>query len=79
MWLCHNENDDIEVRDPEMPLKVLYIIKKEDLDPAQYVIDYGKWNGNNLSKINIEDPAYIQFLKDTSPDLLLKQCLEKLI
>lgn len=78
MWLCHTTNDDVEVRDPDMPLKTLYVIKPKDLKPNLYVIDYGKWSGNNLTKINIEDPAYIQFLKDTSPDLLLKQCIDNL-
>ena len=78
MWLAHDENNDIEVRDENMPLDTLYIIKPKDLDPKLYVIDYGKHKGMNLVQIYSEDPDYIDWLKQTSERLLLTQCLDNL-
>ena len=78
MWLAHNDSLDVEVRDPEMPLDTLYIIKPKDLDPKLYVLDYGKCKGMNLVQIYSEDPDYIDWLKQTSERLLLTQCLDNL-
>ena len=78
MWLAHNDSLDVEVRDPEMPLDTLYVIKPKDLDPKLYVLDYGKYKGMNLVQIYSEDPDYIDWLKQTSERLLLTQCLDNL-
>lgn len=78
MWYSHNKDLDIEVRDDDMPLKITHTIKKEDLDPKMYVMEYGKWKGMNLSQINIEAPDYIDWLKDNNDDMLLKQCIMNL-
>jgi predicted metal-dependent TIM-barrel fold hydrolase len=78
MWLCHTDYLDVQVRDENMPLKVLSIIKKEDLDPKLYVIDHGKHEGKNLVDIYFEDPRYIDYLRDTSEDVLLKQCIKNI-
>jgi len=78
MWVCHNDNLDLEVRDEDMPLKILYTIKKEDLDPKMYVIDHGIYEGMNLVEIYDTDPRYLDFLRDTSTDILLKQCIENI-
>jgi hypothetical protein len=77
MWLCHNDNLDVEVRDENMPLKIVKVIKKEDLDPKMYVVEYGKYSGLNLVQIYSEDPQYIDFLNDTG-DILCKQCIKNL-
>jgi hypothetical protein len=81
MWLCHRPNGDIEVRDENMPLKIKYILKPEELDPKLYIMTYGKYQGKSLFYIdaNCNDIDYINWLKKNSDDLLLKQCLEKLI
>jgi hypothetical protein len=78
MWLHHTPTYDVEVRDDHNPLIITGIIKKEDLDPKLYVIDYGKHNGKTLVDIFDEDPQYIDFLRDTSTSLLLTQCINNL-
>ena len=75
MWLCHTPDDDVEVRDENMPLKITHIIKKEDLDPKLYVMTYGKYEGHSLVEISEKDSAYIEWLKKNDSDLLLQQCI----
>lgn len=78
MWYSHNKDLDIEVRDDDMPLKITHVIKKEDLDPKLYIVDYGKHQGKSLRLINEEDPAYIDWLRDNNDDMLMKQCIMNL-
>lgn len=78
MWLCHNDNLDIEVRDDDMPLITKYIIKKEDLDPDRYMMTYGKYKGRSLFNIHKYHPDYIEWLQDNNDDMLMKQCIMNL-
>ena len=74
MWLCHTKDYDIQV-EVDFYKKKYYIIKKEDLDPKRFVMQYGKYQGKNLADISGYDSSYIDWLKDNDNDLLLQQCI----
>lgn len=78
MWLSHDEYGNIEIRDFNMPLKIKYKIDPKNLDPARYIMTYGKHEGRSLYLIYQDDKSYIDWLRDHDDDLLLQQCIMNL-
>lgn len=80
MWLCHDSNLDVLVyKDEErFSFEVEKVIKKEDLDPKLYVLDFGKYQGMNLIQVYAEDAKYVEWLRENGKCLLLTQCIENI-
>lgn len=52
-------------------------VKKPLIDSLEYVFTFGKYNGNKLSDVLIDDPKYIEWLLDNEVVEFTEEILEK--